>query len=132
MFGRNCMNSDKPPLDKLESKKGVKHEFTQEEIFSRLSKIEGELPDLKKRLIEVEETKGNLAEFIFQAVSLIVGIVAIIFALTIGIPTYQKLSDAIDIELLRSLNMLNYILGFLVIVVSLNVIIQWLRWKKRK
>ena len=119
--------------DNLESPTtGIKHKITDEETLARLKKIDELIKLFNTRLIEVEETKGNLAEFIFQAVSLIVGIVAIIFALTIGIPTYQKLSDATDIELLRSLNMLNCILGFLVIVVSLNVIIQWLRWKKRK
>ncbi len=87
---------------------------------------------LEKRVEKLETKELNMAEFIFQAVSLIVGLVAIIFALLIGIPAYQKVSDTTNSELIQEINILNGLLRFLILIVFVNVLIQLWKWKRGK
>lgn len=89
---------------------------------------------LEKRIEKFDTLKWEMSEFIFQAVSLIVGIVAIIFAFLIGLPAYQKISDTTntETELIREIGMLNNILIFLILVVILNIVLQFFKWKRGK
>ncbi len=95
---------------------------------SRLDKLR--LDKLEKRIERLDTLKWEMSEFVFQAVSLVVGIVAIIFAFLIGVPAYQKISDTTNTEIIREIGMLNNILIFLILVVSLNIVIQFFKWKR--
>lgn len=108
------MNNEQP-------KKGVREHLTEDEILARLSSIESQLLELDERLIGVEETKENLAEFIFQAVSMISGIFAMVLALLFGLSTQWNFSNHGQTAVI-------FFLGFIVVLLTIWFALWYRKW----
>lgn len=94
-----------------------------DEVLRRLKDIDTLIDGFKERLVKVEEMKEKQMEFIFQSVSITIGIFAVVLTLVIGLSTkwdFEQYGEGLAILLL------SFIFGLLLIWY-----VKWSRYIKK-
>ena len=112
----NKRNNSKTKEGEVKRKKEL---TVEKELLSRVAQIDKRIEEFKERLIKVEGMREKQMEFIFQSVSITIGIFAVVLTLVIGLSTqwnFEQNGKELSI--------------FLLLFISGLLVIWYIRWSR--